>query len=97
MSYITTTTGKHFDPINPEERLQNLIWKHFVGRVPNGDDRKLIFEIDDQMLSKEFHELMPEDIDDSYLKLVSDVRCEERRPEEVRREFISMFGEYLGK
>ena len=40
---------------------------------------------------------MPEKIDDSYLKLVSDVKCEERRPEEVRREFISMFGEYLGK
>ena len=30
MSYITTTTGKHF-----------------AGRVPNGDDWKLIFEIDD--------------------------------------------------
>ena len=71
--------------------------KHFVSRVPNGDDRKLIFEIDDQMLSKEFHELMPETIDDSYLKLISDVKCEERRSEEVRREFISMFGEYLGK
>jgi len=83
--------------LDTEERLQNLIWKHFAGRVPNGDDRKLIFEIDDQMLSKEFHELMPEDIDDSYLKLVSDVRCEERRPEEVREEFVSMFGEYLGK
>ncbi len=54
--------------------------KHFVGRIPDGDDRKLVFEIDDRMLSKEFHELMPEDIDDSYLQLVSDVKCEEKRP-----------------
>ena len=35
------------------------------------------------------------DIDGSYLRLVSDVRCEERRPEEVREEFVSMFGEYM--
>ncbi len=46
--------------------------KHFVGRVPDGDDRKLIFEIDDQMLSKEFHELMPEMIDDHWRSVPAD-------------------------
>lgn len=43
-----------------EERLQDMIWKHFIGRPLTEAEKKEIFEIDDQMLSMEFHQLMPE-------------------------------------
>jgi 5'-deoxynucleotidase YfbR-like HD superfamily hydrolase len=72
-----------------EERLQDLIWKHFIGRNIYQEERKQIFEIDDQMLSMEFHQLMPEDINEDYRKLILDVNCSYRNHEEVRKDFLS--------
>lgn len=171
MSYITTVTGKHFDPLSPEEqlidvadiahalslicranghfrifysvaqhsiacakeaeardctpeivlgcllhdgseaylsdvtrpvkkelsryleiegRLQNLIWAHFIGREPTEEERRAIFEIDDEMLSMEFHQLMPEDINEDYKKLKRSIECVYASPESVEAEFIRL-------
>lgn len=53
-----------------------------------------MFEIDDAMLSMEFHTLMPEDIDGRYAELVSDVDFSEKAPADVRDEFIDLIDRY---
>ena len=74
--------------LNVEEKLQNLIWKHFIGRDLTEDEKKTIFEIDDQMLSMEFHQLMPEGVDDSWKQLKRGVICEYMLSEEVKDKFL---------
>ena len=73
-----------------EERLQNMIWERFIGRPLTVEERRAVFEIDDAMLSMEFHQLMPDDYGDDYKKLTRDVICEEVSPESVREEFIRL-------
>lgn len=74
--------------LEAEERLQNEIWNRFIGRELTKDELEQICEIDDLMLSMEFHQLMPEDLNDDYQGLVADVACEYKNPEEVKRQFI---------
>ena len=76
-----------------EDRLQNLIWTHFIGRGLTDEEKKHVFEIDDQMLSMEFHQLMPEEIDDGYLQLQSAVVCEYQNPEKTKTLFIKVLNE----
>ncbi len=80
--------------LEAEERLQNMIWEHFIWRPLTQAEKEKIFEIDDLMLSMEFHQLMPEDIDASYAELVAEVKCEYRPPQEVRDEFIDFIDRY---
>lgn len=77
--------------LQAEEKLQNEIWRGFTGRALTGDEKRLIFEIDDCMLSMEFHRLMPEDLNDSYQKLLNPVSCETRPPRETADEFLLFF------
>lgn len=77
-----------------EERLQDMIWEHFIWRPLRDEEKDLIFGIDDDMLSMEFHLLMKEDIDTRYAKLLTKVDCAFRSPEEVRDEFLSMLDRY---
>ena len=145
MSYITTVTGKHFDPMDPgnqdfnivdiahalslicrgnghirffysvaqhsiacaeeavargykelpqylmaEEKLQRAIWQHFIGRDLTADEMNQIFEIDDMMLSAEFHQLMPEELNKDYRKLLSEFVCVYQNPQEVKEQFIRL-------
>ncbi len=76
-----------------EERLQNMIWRHFIGRDLSDDEKHKVFEIDDEMLSLEFHQIMPEDIGDDYKKLVREFECKYKDPESVALEFEKMFDE----
>lgn len=73
-----------------EEALQNAIWEHFIGRALTRDERKQVCEIDDLMLSAEFHQLMPEELNDDYKKLLTDVRCEVEKPQKVKERFMQM-------
>jgi len=73
-----------------EDRLQNMIWKHFVGRDLTEEEKKQVFEIDDQMLSMEFHQLMPEEIDGRWKELKSSVICEYQPMEEIKERFIQI-------
>jgi hypothetical protein len=70
-----------------EDRLQNLIWRHFIGRDLSDGEKNKVFEIDDAMLSMEFHQIMPEDIGDGYKNLIRDFECKYEEPERVAREF----------
>ena len=80
--------------LETEERLQNLIWEHFIWRPLTPGEKEAVFEIDDIMLSAEFHELMPEDIDSKYAELVSEPDFTERPPAEVRDRFIDFLDRY---
>ena len=72
-----------------EDRLQNMIWNHFIGRSLTDKEKEQVFEIDDQMLSMEFHQLMPEPIDDGWTELKSRVICEYRNPVSVKEQYLT--------
>ena len=75
---VTRPVKKHIPQyLQAEEKLQEVIWKRFIGRELTDAEKKLIFEIDDDILSMEFHLLMPEDL-------------EYQDPQEVRTRFIQM-------
>ena len=76
--------------LQAEDSLQNAIWRHFIGRKLTADEKEIIFEIDDQMLSMEFHQLMPEEVNDDYRKLVKDVVCETLPTEKVKDRFLQL-------
>lgn len=80
-----------------EERLQELIWQHFIGRALTKEELRLVFQIDDRMLSMEFHQLMPEEEGEQYLELRSEVRCGYRPPELVKEEFLQLMREWSGR
>ena len=77
-----------------EDRLQNLIWNHFIGRPLTCEEIDKIFEIDDLMLSLEFNQLMPISIDHEYKKLLNSVECKFKLPMEVEEEFINLYQKY---
>ena len=78
-----------------EIKLQDMIWKRFIGRELSGIEQNQIFEIDDHILSMEFHRLMPEDLNEDYRNLKTDLVCEYQEPVEVKRRFIKMTERYI--
>ena len=88
---VTRPVKKHIPQyLRAEEKLQEVIWKRFIGRELTDAEKKLIFEIDDDILSMEFHLLMPEDLNEDYRKLQGSYTCEYQDPQEVRTRFIQM-------
>ena len=88
---VTRPVKKHIPQyLQAEEKLQEVIWKRFIGRELTDAEKKLIFEIDDDILSMEFHLLMPEDLNEDYCKLQGSYTCEYQDPQEVRTRFIQM-------
>ena len=78
-----------------EDVLQNIIWKYFIGKVLTEEDKKLIFEIDDEMLSLELKELLNEEINDDYLKLKRKVDLSFVDFETIENEFIEFYKETM--
>ena len=88
---VTRPVKKHIPQyLQAEEKLQEVIWKRFIGRELTDAEKKLIFEIDDDILSMEFHLLMPEDLNEDYRKLQGSYTCEYQDPQEVKSWFIQM-------
>ena len=88
---VTRPVKKHIPQyLQAEEKLQEVIWKRFIGRELTDAEKKLIFEIDDDILSMEFHLLMPEDLNEDYRKLQGSYTCEYQDPQEVKLRFIQM-------
>ena len=78
---VTRPVKKHIPAyLQAEEKLQAVIWKHFIGRELTEAEQAQIFEIDDHILSMEFHLLMPEDLNEDYRKLQSDCACAPQAP-----------------
>ena len=88
---VTRPVKKHIPQyLRAEEKLQAVIWKRFIGRDLTDTEQNQIFEIDDHILSQEFHLLMPEDLNDDYRKLQSECECEYQDPQEVKERFIHL-------
>ena len=88
---VTRPVKKHIPQyLQAEEKLQDVIWERFIGRSLTENEKKLIFEIDDDILSQEFHLLMPEDLNDDYRKLKGKYACEYQDPKKVKERFIQM-------
>ena len=88
---VTRPVKKHIPQyLQAEEKLQEVIWKRFIGRELTDAEKNQIFEIDDDILSMEFHLLMPEDLNEDYRKLQGSYTCEYQDPQEVRTRFIQM-------
>ena len=76
-----------------EDKLQNTIWEKYLGFIPNNEDRKKIFGVDDDMLSLEFFNLMPEKLGDRYKKILSDVNLDFVQMELTEKKFLDRFYE----
>ncbi|MDO5813819.1 MAG: phosphohydrolase [Bacillota bacterium] len=74
-----------------EDILQNTIWKHFIDKNLTEEDKRVIFEIDDEMLSLELKELLNEEINDDYLKLKRKVDLSFVSFGQVEIEFIDFY------
>lgn len=81
--------------LEAESRLQDMIWGKFIGHIPDEAAQKKIFEIDDQMLSMEFKQLMAEELNDDYKRLKREVICEYRPQGDVRLQFTGLFNEVI--
>lgn len=73
-----------------EDRLQNMIWSYFIGELLTDAEKKIIFQIDDEILSYEFIHLLPESISDDYKKITSHPILEFVNPTDVENEFICL-------
>ena len=88
---VTRPVKKHIPQyLQAEEKLQRVIWKHFIGRELTEAEQNQIFEIDDHILSMEFHLLMPEDLNEDYRKLQCACLCEFKDTREVKAQFIRL-------
>ena len=88
---VTRPVKKHIPQyLQAEEKLQGVIWKRFIGRELTDAEQQQIFEIDDDILSMEFHLLMPEDLNDDYRKLQGECECAYQNPQEVKDQFIQL-------
>ena len=81
--------------IRVEEELQDLIWERFLGDAVTDEEKQKIFDIDDDMLSLEFHQLMPEDLGDRRKNIVTDVVCAYEDPVAVENRFMGMAEELV--
>ncbi len=76
-----------------EERLQNLIWEKYLGEALSEDEYKKVFEIDDDILSYEFKEIMPRSISEHYKNLLTKPDIRFVNPSEIEEKFIDLFNE----
>ncbi len=74
-----------------EDRLQNLLWRHFLGRDITPEENTQIFAVDDDMMSMEFHLNMAETINEDYKRLVRTIDCAYEDPADVEAEFLELF------
>lgn len=80
-----------------EENLQNIIWKHFLGRILSTEEKKIVQEIDDDMLSMEFHLLFPENINERYINIVTKIDCSDKSIVDVELQFSEIFNQLIKK
>lgn len=71
-----------------EDKLQNMIWSYFIGEPLTDAEKKIIFQIDDEILSYEFIHLLPESISDDYKRIISNPVLEFMSPTVIENEFI---------
>lgn len=93
-AYLSDVTrpikGRLTEYLEVEEALQNTIWNQYLECPLTKEEEKQVFEIDDDMLSYEFHLLMPETISDRYQYVISQPNLEFKNPRDVESELIEL-------
>lgn len=74
-----------------EKRLQDMIYKKYLGRDISNEERAVVSEIDDLMLYTEFHEIMGEDICQKSGELLTMPSFEFVMFDETERTFLNIF------
>ncbi len=74
-----------------EETLLHLIWEKYLGEPLTAEEEKLVFAIDDDMLSYEFFYMMPESLSDDYQKIVSKPELEFQMMDKVEERMLEIF------
>ncbi|MGL5731718.1 MAG: phosphohydrolase [Bacteroidales bacterium] len=82
--------------IKAEDQLQNMIWNLFFDPPLTKNEKEIIFEIDNAILSYEFIHLMPESLSEEYQKIISGIIPDYEHPSAVKQEFLYSV-ETLGK
>lgn len=93
-AYLSDVTrpikGRLTEYLLVEEALQNTIWNKYLGNPLTKEEEKEVFEIDDDMLSYEFHLLMPEPISDTHKYVISKPTLEYVDPRVVENELVEL-------
>lgn len=74
-----------------EEQLQNMIYRKYVGQVPEGEDADLVKNIDDACLYYEFKHFMDELVFPAEPVILSDLSYEFEPMKDVETEFLRVF------
>lgn len=78
--------------LEAEERLQEMIWERFLpGSILSEEERRQIFEIDDEMLVWEFARLMPEPYREKEACICAELSSEFREMKAVEEEFLDLY------
>ena len=76
-----------------EEQLQTMIYKKFLGKVPEGEEADLIGNIDDSCLYYEFKHFMDIEFYPTAPLMVSTLSYDFKPMKEVEAEFLQLFAE----
>lgn len=74
-----------------EDRLFDAIMAKYLGSELTEEERRQVFEIDDDMLALEFKEIMPEELNDRYKKLRAEIHPHREDEKDVERQFLALF------
>lgn len=77
--------------IKVENHLQTMIFEKYIDPTLTNDELEKIFEIDDAMLSYEFHHLMPCDLSLDYQHIQSSISITYQDMQKVEDEYLLYF------
>lgn len=95
LSDITRPVKGHLDKYKLiEKNLQDIIYKKYLNRVLNDEEKYIVKLIDDCILHFEFIELMGIRRDEGEYEKYSDPDLRERKFKEVQDEFLDIFNSF---
>lgn len=71
-----------------ENHLLDLIWTKYLGTPLSSEEESIVFEIDKDFLSYEFHKLMPHDIGDRYQNVLTRPQLKPEDPASVKEAYL---------
>lgn len=77
-----------------EKVLQDAIYIRFLGSVPDETERELVEEVDDSLLSHEFHHYMGEKLFDREFTLKTEPKFREEKFRDMEEKFLTLYKKY---
>lgn len=76
-----------------EDQLLEIIWEKYLDQKLSEEERKQVFDIDDDMLSYEFLHMMPESLSERHQNIQSTPNLAFQNPMDVEEEMLRVFEE----